>query len=117
MNPIEPNSVITFSVLFIFILMTLFIFGWVIVQWGKKTFKKDKENELRYKLMYRDIQEHIKTYPVDLGMYWKIRSEIARLENMKYQNPEKTAGLYTELVTGRFLKIADGIAKNRLKNK
>jgi len=96
--------------------MALFIIGYLLVKWGRESLKNDKLNELKYKLEYREIQEHIRTYPVDLGMYWKIRSEILRLENIGYENREKTAGLYTELVTGRFLKIADGIAKNRLKN-
>ena len=117
MTQIEPNSVATFSVLFIFFLMALFIIGYLLVKWGKKSLKNDNLNELKYKLEYREIQYLISTLPVDIGMYYRIKRKIEKLERFEYQNPEKTAGLYVELVSGRFLKIADGIAKNRLKNK
>ena len=116
MEEITLNSWMTFGSCIVFLIMLIGIIVFIF-RYGRKQLKKDKLNELKYKLEYREIQEHIRNYPVDLGMYWKIRSEILRLENMKYQNPEKTAGLYTELICGRFLKIADGIAKNRLKNK
>ena len=116
MEPIEPNSVVTFSVLFILFLMALFIIGYLLVKWGRESLKNDKLNEFKYKLEYREIQEHIRTYPVEMSMYYKIKTEIFRLENFEYKDNEKTAVLRTELASGRFLKIADGIAKNRLKN-
>jgi len=114
MEPINPHSLVTFSVLFIFFIMALFVIGWYLVYWGKSSLAKDNLNELKYKLEYREIQDHIKTYSVDLGMYYKIKDEIRRLGEYEYKNPEKTSMLHLELCTSRFYKIALSIAENRV---
>lgn len=62
MEEITLNSWATFTSLAVLFLMSLFSIGWLLVRWGKYRLARDKENELRYKLMYRDIQRHTGTY-------------------------------------------------------
>ena len=121
MEPIESNSLVTFSVCFIILLMALFVIGYFLVQWGIKQLKNDRINdrinEAEYKIMYSNIQKHISEWPTDLGIYYKIKQEIWRLENLKWKNKEKTAGINTELCSGRFFDIALSEAKKRVSKK
>ena len=112
MKPIELNSVLTFAFCFGILIMSLFIIVFYLKEWGNRQLKNDLKAE--YETMYLEIQENIKNYAVDLSNYYEIKKQIWRLENLKWQNREKTAILRAELVSGRFLKIADGIAKNRV---
>jgi len=110
----EPNSLVTFSVCFIILMMILFVIGYFLVQWGVKQLKKDRINKAEYEKMYLEIQKHIENYSLDLSSYYKIKKEIWRLKNLKWKNHEKTAGINTELCFGRFLDIALSERKKRI---
>ena len=114
MEPIESNSLATFSVCFVILIMILFVIGYFLVQWGVKQLKNDRINEAEYEAMYFNIQKHINEWPVDLGIYYKIKEEIWRLKNLKWKNKEKTAWLYVEFHMGRFLDIALSERKKRI---
>ena len=113
MEEITDHSVATFSVLFIIIIALMFIIGYYLVYWGKMQLAKDRVNEKDYEDAYKLIQKHIKDYPVDLGMYYKIKREIWKLENMKWENREKTAMLHIELCSSKFMPIAMAIAEKK----
>jgi len=116
MKEITLNSWITFAFAFGILIMLLCIIVFYIKEWGIRQLKIDRSNEIKYKLMYLEIQKHMEEYHVDPGMYYKIKDEIRRLENLEWQDIEKTAVLRAELCTGRFLNIALSEGKKRIEN-
>ena len=115
MEEITFNSWMQAGCWFGVLIMILFIVAYYLGQWNALRHENNRINECQYESEYKRIQRHIEEYPVDIAMYYKIKDEIWRLKQLEHKNREKTTGLYTELVCGRFLKIADGIAKNRVK--
>jgi len=105
MEPIESNSVLTFSVCFVIFLMILFVTGYFLVQWGIKQLK----NENEYELMYSKIEDRIDKLPVNHMNYNMLLNQLAKLGHMKHRNREKT-----EVLTVTFLRKFKAEAKRQV---
>jgi outer membrane protein assembly factor BamD (BamD/ComL family) len=97
MEPITPNSWISFFVIFILFVAFYLIIVYLIIKRGILNAKNAKErNKDDYENLYKQIQDHIHDETWGESV---IRHEIMRLKSMSYKNPEKTHVLEIEFLS------------------
>jgi hypothetical protein len=80
---------ITIILLFGILLAGIFVFAWIIVEYGKRDMEHEKEYEDNYKL----IDVLIRDLKIDRLNYEKIDLRLSNLRRMPFKNREKTEKL------------------------
>ena len=86
MKPIEPGTILTCIIGFIFILGAVAYFLWVIFEWGKKQMALEDE----YNALHKEINSLLDDPAVTSKSYDYIEAKITKLGQLKWKNREQT---------------------------